>query len=245
MLLSPSNIPSIAFLIILSCSINVFGLERRAPSRNVLTSNVLKLTSAPWHFPISPNSLSKRFSHSQFIDTIAHDEAEVNNQQDLLTLGGRVYMTNVTLGNQSYTLVIDTGSSDTWIAGSNLQCLRRITQFPAPNSRCGFRQLYHESLTFERIESHDFTVSYTDEEFLSGDLGTEEVEVAGLKARSSGLMGLAYPSLVSNVRDLNYTSIIFSLFEDKTIPPIFSLALTRSTNSKQYDGGLLALGGIP
>ncbi|KAF2117485.1 aspartic peptidase domain-containing protein, partial [Lophiotrema nucula] len=187
-------------------------------------------------------------------------------QQDLLTLGGRVYMTNITLGSsppKPYTLVIDTGSSDTWIASSAFQCLSKYTQKPLSQSACGFGDLYDEgeSESWEGIPSHGFEVRYTDGEFLSGDLGIENLEIGGLTTRqtigvvdsgwwigdniSSGLMGLAYPILTSGHQDLNYTSVVFSLFEDGDVPPIFSLALSRPSATSSITGGLLALGGIP
>jgi hypothetical protein len=77
---------------------------------------------------------------------------------------------------------------------------------------------------------------------------------------SSGLMGLAYPILASGHRDLNYTSVVFSLcvldqrldhcanilsFEDGTVSPVFSLVLSRPSKDDPTSGGLLALGGVP
>jgi hypothetical protein len=155
-------------------------------------------------------------------------------QQDLVTLGGRVYMTNVTLAGHEYTLVIDTGSSDTWIAASTFQCVSSWPRMRLPQKQCGFGTLFdaQNSTTFRKISSHPFGVEYTDGEFLTGILGTEELGIGGvdedqLKVRqtigvvqrgwwmgdrlSSGLMGLAYPTLASNVDALNYTSVVWTL----------------------------------
>ncbi|KAF2734428.1 acid protease [Polyplosphaeria fusca] len=172
-------------------------------------------------------------------------------------------MTNLTLAGSPYTLVIDTGSSDTWVAGSGFQCLSRYARTPLRQESCGFGTLYgkEDSPTWSRIPTHDFQVRYTDGEYLTGDLGTEELTIGGLQVRqtigvveqgwwigdqiSSGLMGLAYPILASGHRDLNYTSVVFSLFEDGTVPPVFSLALSRPTPDNPMAGGFLALGGVP
>ncbi|KAF2744779.1 acid protease [Sporormia fimetaria CBS 119925] len=185
-------------------------------------------------------------------------------EQDLQTIGGRVYMTRATIAGKEYTLVIDTGSSDTWIASSQFQCVTQFTQSPLPQSDCGFGPLHNESLSksWDAYEGYNFSVRYTDGEFLEGELGVENVEIGGVKfervigvvergwwlgdQESSGLLGFAYPGIASNVEALNYTSVLFTLFDTATtLPPIFSLALTRPTPSSPRGGGLLALGGIP
>lgn len=87
-------------------------------------------------------------------------------------------------------------------------------------------------MSYSRLDGHVFKVQYTDGEFLSGEMGEEELIVGdegptALKVRqtigvvekgwwmgdgtSSGLMGLAYPTLASNVKALNYTSVVFSM----------------------------------
>jgi len=143
-------------------------------------------------------------------------------------------MTNITLASRPYTLVIDTGSSDTWIAASTFQCVGATRKDRLPQKRCGFGTLYdvEDSASFRRIDNHAFGVKYSDGEFLTGIMGTEELGIGGvhedeLSVRqtigvvqrgwwmgdgvSSGLMGLAYPTLASGMRELNYTSVIWSL----------------------------------
>lgn len=201
-----------------------------------LAPAILTLSTAPYHHPTSPNALTKRFDLQ---DT--YDPATQGVAQDLLTLGGRVYMTNVTLASRPYTMVIDTGSSDTWIASSTFKCLSR-SRMPLARSKCGLGPLYdpEDSETYRQLQTHDFSVLYADGEFLSGELGSEvfgigarvddDVEVDagwGLKVRqtlgvvrrgwwlgdgrSSGLMGLAYPTLASGGRDLGYGSLMFTM----------------------------------
>ena len=139
-------------------------------------------------------------------------------------------MTTIRLGGKEFVLVIDTGSSDTWVASTNFQCEHRLTRMRIPLSRCNIGALYEESSpSLIPLPGRNFSVAYTDGEFLSGMLASETVEVGGLRARqaigvvekgwwigdgrSSGLMGLAYPLLVDGgrTREGNYSSIVFSL----------------------------------
>jgi hypothetical protein len=140
-------------------------------------------------------------------------------------------MTNVTLAGKEYTLVIDTGSSDTWVVSESFQCLSKYSHAPLEQEDCGFGTLYdkQDSASFESIPTHTFGVKYTDGEFLIGEMGTEvlgfgegdlpiEQTIGVVESGwwsgdriSSGLMGLAYPTLASNSVDLNYTSVVFTL----------------------------------
>jgi hypothetical protein len=86
------------------------------------------------------------------------------------------------------------------------------------------------------MPGYNFSVNYTGGEFLSGELGTDHLGIGdvgngggtgGLVVRqtigvvdsgywvgdgiSSGLMGLAYPALVSGASTLKYQSVMFTL----------------------------------
>ncbi|KAF2269670.1 acid protease [Lojkania enalia] len=220
--------------------------------------------------PRHPVLTLERKDASRITAIAPRDELHENarTQRKLYTIGGRVYMTSISLARKPYTLVLDTGSSDTWIASSDFRCLSRHTDMELKQSACGFGALYdqNESLSWEKIETHDFEVKYMDGEFLNGEIGTEDFEIGGLELRqtigvvergwwigdriSSGLIGLAYPILASGHRDLNYTRFgIFAgqslRFENYTLPPVFSLALSRPDSTGSLSGGLLALGGLP
>jgi hypothetical protein len=158
-----------------------------------------------------------------------------NVQEDLINIGGRIYITNVTVAASEFALVIDTGSSDTWLATSAFQCTNPDDGSPLPQSYCGFANLYDQagSSTWKSA-NFDFNVNYTGGEFLYGKMGTEMLGIGGVSKGqspyvtmrqtigavdsgywqgdgiSSGLMGLAYPALARgiNTRELNYTSVV-------------------------------------
>jgi aspergillopepsin I len=137
-------------------------------------------------------------------------------------------MTTVTFSSGPYNLVIDTGSSDTWVATSAFNCVS-MSGAALPQSQCGFGPLYNvtNSTSFSSISGNGFQVRYTDGEFLTGTMGSEDLSLGGLSVRqivgvvdrgwwmgdgiSSGLLGMAYPALASNVQALNYTSVIHTL----------------------------------
>jgi hypothetical protein len=217
-----------------------FDPNRVSPLILPVTPHVLSLSASSFRYPhtSTSNYLTKRFNaasplnHTSVQNLSDNDVAELQNA--LITIAGRVYMTNITLASRPYTMVIDTGSSDTWIASTSFQCISQYTRRLLPQKECGFGRLYDEqqSKTLVPIPTHNFGVRYADGEFLSGTMATEVLGIgeggeSALEVRqtigivergwwigdntSSGLMGLAYPSLASNARDLNYTSFVFSL----------------------------------
>ncbi|KAH7397354.1 aspartic peptidase domain-containing protein, partial [Pyrenochaeta sp. MPI-SDFR-AT-0127] len=240
-----------------------------------VTNNVLHLKTAPSTphlIPPSSKHLAKRRSELTPSPKYKRQEEDLAAvQEDLITLGGRVYMTDVTLAGQIFTLVIDTGSSDTWVASSSFQCLNPSTLSPISPQYCGFNTPYNtrNSSTWRPIRGHGFSVHYTGGEFLLGDLGTEELGIGDVylgreptvvvrqtigvvdegywlgDGMSSGLIGLAYSALVSGARTLGYGSVMYTLTKEDWIPPVFSLALSRPTVKYPMAGGMLAIGGIP
>jgi hypothetical protein len=194
-----------------------------------VTNNIIELTTAPYHPALilpSSKHLAKRRNAPHQTD---------RTQEHLTTLGGRIYLTNVTIASQTFSLVVDTGSSDTWVAASTFQCEDPSDNSPVFLEYCSFGPLYdlHASPTFQPID-FEFAVNYTGGENLRGGMGTEMVDISNggdetFKVRqtigvvetgywsgdgiSSGLIGLAFSVLARglNTHQLNYTSILFTL----------------------------------
>ena len=187
----------------------------------------------------------------------------------VLTLGsvGLVFTTEVQVGSRTFDMVVDTGSSDTWLATSSFQCLKPGTGDYLPQSACEFGALYNQTSTFKPIPDQNFQVTYTNGETLRGTFGTEEVTVAGIRVReqqialvnnaawygdtvTSGLLGLAFPAATkafagndfrnnSIATQRIYDPIFTSMYTKGHVAPLFSVALDRD------EGGLLAIGGLP
>ncbi|KAL1596965.1 hypothetical protein SLS59_007708 [Nothophoma quercina] len=245
----------------------------------MLTNNVLNLEvgdsfmgaltpSSEYLASLRRNAIRKKMKKRQ-----KDEVADV--QEDLVTLGGRVYMTRVTFGSRVYSLVIDTGSSDTWAAASGLIC-KDADGNTVTTSTCRFGVLFNTtaSTSYKAYNPPQaFGVNYTSGEYLKGILATELVGIgdvgAGFAPRqivnqtigivqqgywdgdglSSGLMGLAYSRLASQSSSIGYEAIIFTLFDQAYYPPVFSLALNRTSSARgsasRAPGGVLAIGGIP
>lgn len=175
------------------------------PNFQQVTHNVLELTASDGLTPSHPhlirliNPLHKRSPTPQNpISTLP-----------LTTFGGRVYHASISFGSTNYTVVIDTGSSDTWLIQDAFQC-QAVGYDPPVNiseDQCGFGLPYVPSAAFRTIQDQAFNINYADGEKLSGSFGVEQMGVGGGlvfsqaigvvdtaswigDGRSSGLVGL-------------------------------------------------------
>jgi hypothetical protein len=173
----------------------------------------------------------------------------------------QVYLTPITIGNQEFLSVIDTGSSDTWIVQEGYKCTMPRTAANAAGE-CGFGPAYKKSSTFSAAGNERFSITYASES-ASGIMGTETITLAGITVKeqkfalinsarwrgdgtSSGLIGLAFPGGSATMAILgggktNYSPIFTSMHKKGLVAPYFSLALNRQKEAP----GILALGGLP
>lgn len=215
----------------------------------------------------------RRFPQST-MPTLIDMPLQIGNTPIQAVLAGSVYLAPITVGGQDFNVVIDTGSSDTWLIDSNFECIDPDTGSTRDESACKFGPAYIISPTANIIPDQNFNISYADGEFLNGDMLYENITLANITVSqqemglvdyaawngdsiSSGLVGLAYPILTNAYSGsdpeadtgstyINYDPIFTTMYKREQTLPVFSIATQRaSANSAQSNGGVLALGGIP
>jgi hypothetical protein len=229
----------------------------------VVTNNVIPLITQRGE-PLSRQYM--RAYHSQ------HSKRSLSGTSPVLwAANGNVFITPIKFGKQSFQSVVDTGSADTWLVGRDFQCLGFPGRKPVAKKQCRFGPSFNTSAssTFKPLADQHFNISYADGEFLNGIMGSEDVTLAGITvpgqtvgivdqaawmgdAKSSGLVGLAYPSVTraypgnSTHMDrrggnIPYSPLFTTMWKNNLTSPVFSIALARS----KTEDGVLALGGLP
>ncbi|KAI0344446.1 acid protease [Trametopsis cervina] len=161
--------------------------------------------------------------------------------------GDQEYVTEITIGDQKFQAIVDTGSSDTWLANKGYKCFD-LSDNPVPEAACDFGTPVFDktkSKTFEAFKNMNFNISYGDNEFLTGDIGFETVTVGGLTVThqeiglataaawegdnvTAGLLGLAYPGLTDaykgtdpdadgSANNVVYNPFFFNAVEQKSV----------------------------
>ena len=97
-----------------------------------------------------------------------------------ITIGGVALITNVTLGNEPmFSFIVNTGSSDTWIAGSNFEC-EDMNSDETDQAACEFGATHTPSSCFVPLPDLSLAITYGDGESVKGGLGTEAVTVGDI-----------------------------------------------------------------
>lgn len=125
---------------------------------------------------------------------------------------GEEFATPITIGTQTFEVIVDTGSSDTWVVEAGFECIDFETGKSTTESECAFGPTYSTDSTFVQTADENFNIEYGDGEYLTGIIGTETVTLAGIEVTgqtialvnsaawegdgtTSGLTGLAYTAL--------------------------------------------------
>ncbi|KAJ9615609.1 hypothetical protein H2200_001684 [Cladophialophora chaetospira] len=188
---------------------------------------------------------------------------------------GTVFDVNVTFGNQTIPLLVDTGSSDTYVMAAGYHCYDNSNGTELPQADCLYGDAtYTKTATYSEIPGEIFGVQYGDG-IASGVMANEDVSIGGITVRgakigvanastpmgdgvNSGLIGLAYPAFTSahpaNATDnttyfynrITYDPLLFTMHKQGLIDPYFSIALARTPqNVSSGFGGYLSLGALP
>jgi hypothetical protein len=176
------------------------------------------------------------------------------------TLRGSQYDVDVEIGNQTYTLQLDTGSADVWVLAPDFICLNMTTQEAETQSSCNFgSSLWRRSPTFEPIFDEVFAVQYGSGNVV-GAMGYDTVSLGGVSVQHqrigianmtfstgdgliAGIMGMGFPwDTGAHPANFNYTNTSF--LEDKILYQPFILnALDQGLSSEPYFS--LAINRVP
>ncbi|KAK6544275.1 hypothetical protein TWF694_000977 [Orbilia ellipsospora] len=147
------------------------------------------------------------------ISTLANED---NPHVTLSVMNSSIYSIPVTIGTQEMRLVLDTGSSDTWVVLKNFSCYQHPSHWlphPVDPANCGFGRYFdpERSPTFQTLNSFNrsMRVNYADKSMVQGYVGQDIIEVADILVnttigmidlakwlgdyKTSGIIGLGYP----------------------------------------------------
>jgi hypothetical protein len=237
-----------ALLLVVASSLGLWGIEARSIShapRALRERSITTSVSRPTAFKRSSQiavtdnvvSLSKRsvkynkrsaayllgkITDTTITGTYANGSSSVLTSLEI----GEEYATPITIGTQTFEVIVDTGSSDTWVVETGFECIDFSTGKKTTESECDFGPYYTKDSTFVQTADENFNIEYGDGESLTGIIGTETVTLAGVEVTdqtialvtiaswegdgtTSGLTGLAYTALCvsthSQLQDLLLT----------------------------------------
>lgn len=172
----------------------------------------------------------------------------VGNTASLLSAQyGTTLNADVTFGNQTFKLLVDTGSSDTYVVRNDFTCIHPKTNLQLPQAEClHVPQGYNETSTYRLIPNKTFGVQYGNG-IASGVMAYEDITFAGVTVpgqevgivdhstpmgdgTNSGLLGLGYPSLTS-AHPGNHTDNTTFFYNRDSYNPLFNT---------MYERGLIA-----
>ena len=214
---------------------------------------------------------SKASKTSTFLDTLRQSKSSSRNYGIAPIYAvetGTEFLTTVEWAGKSFTVVLDTGSSDTWLVERDFECVDIQSFKKLSQAACDFGPYYTRTKNFTVIPNQNFNITYGDGEFVTGNVGYESVTLAGITVPrqevgvvnyaawagdnlASGLVGLAFPAITSAFAGNDsaadsfatqkvYNPIFTTMFQQGRVPPVFSIAIERYNRT-----GILALGGNP
>ncbi|KEY74838.1 hypothetical protein S7711_06522 [Stachybotrys chartarum IBT 7711] len=183
--------------------------------------------------------------------------AQQNPSPITATLNSFWFDVQVQLGNQTFYLLVDTGSSDTWVAKTGYTCFNAETNVEVSSQECNWNPTYNAPASLRYIDDQWFGVQYGTGIAL-GRMGIENVTLGGITVPeqivgivdrttdkgdgiNSGVLGLGFPTLTSahpgsefenNTLSLItnrviYDPIFVSMYKQGLVEPWYSIAIDR------------------
>ncbi|KAK1833143.1 aspartic peptidase domain-containing protein [Podospora conica] len=188
------------------------------------------------------------------VGVLPHLSPRATQLQELANnITGSGYYCEVQVGTppQTVNMLIDTGSSDTWVVSPRADlCSSKQLQFVLLDS-CSATYDETKSSTFKMIQKDGFNITYLDRRNALGDYISDDFTVAGItindlqlglvtKApRGTGIMGIGYSANVATLNE--YPNIIDQLVLQKRIAvKAYSLFL----NDRRSSSGSILFGGV-
>ncbi|OGM45070.1 aspartic-type endopeptidase [Aspergillus bombycis] len=205
------------------------------------------------------------------------DNALARTASLLATGGGHNFDVDVIVGanNQTFKLLVDTGSSDLYIMGDGFTCINATSKLTILQADCGYGpETYPPSSSYKQVPNEAFGIEYRAGR-ASGVMAYEDITIAGISVRaklaiadvsepmgregiSNGLLGLGYPSLTSAhpgtpvpndtyfYNRVVYSPVFNAMFEQGLVEPYFTIALAHTArDSIATFGSYLTLGDLP
>ena len=93
--------------------------------------------------------------------------------------------TQMSFGNQTFDMLVDTGSSDLWLANTSFRCFEgNNSEVSQANCRIGPLYDYKNDVFFTKIPNENFLASYGGDGVVSGIVGNVEVTLAGITVKN-------------------------------------------------------------
>jgi hypothetical protein len=165
-----------------------------------------------------------------------------------------LYLCPVQIGTPAQTLYLDfdTGSSDLWVWSTELP-QSTLSQANAQNQQVPFDAT--KSSTFNKLSGATWKISYGDGSSASGDVGTDVIDLGGLKIENqaielakqlsqqfqqgngSGLLGLAFSSINTVSPDPQKTPVDNAISQKDVTQPLFTAYLGSWRDADEADKG--------
>jgi hypothetical protein len=223
-------------------------------SPDVLTENYIQIEKSE-----QPSRSSQFLAHIR--NSAATGDVPTSALQEIS--GGLEYLTKIKFGDQEVSVIVDTGSSDTWLIKDGFRCVNQFGSTVSTQS-CNFGPAYQGDFD-SKIPNEHFNISYGDGEFVTGPVGTKDITIAGITvpqqpvalgtyaywngdSTASGLMGLAFSAITSfytgdenskGGEKVNYDPLFTTMWKKNLSTPVFSIAIIEG------QGGYIGFGGLP